>query len=65
MDRGIFVIAEAGVNHNGDTELAVRMIDTAAEAGADAVKFQTFRADRIISRHARKAEYQKKTTGAD
>lgn len=65
MDRGIFVIAEAGVNHNGDTELAVRMIDSAAEAGADAVKFQTFRADRIISRHARKAEYQKKTTGAD
>lgn len=65
MDRGIFIIAEAGVNHNGDTELAMRMVDTAADAGADAVKFQTFRADRIISRHARKAEYQKKTTGAD
>ena len=63
MDRGIFVIAEAGVNHNGDTELAVRMIDTAAEAGADAVKFQTFRADRIISRHARKAEYQMLPSG--
>jgi len=60
-----FIIAEAGVNHNGSLELAKKMIDAAVEAGADAVKFQTFKAGRIISRHAPKAEYQKKTTTAN
>ena len=44
-----FIIAEAGVNHNGDIELAKKMIDAASEAGADAVKFQTFKADKIVS----------------
>lgn len=58
-----FVIAEAGVNHNGDVGLAKRLIDAAAEAQADAVKFQTFRAERTISRGAPKAAYQLQTTG--
>ena len=60
-----FIIAEAGVNHNGSLELAKKMIDAAVEIGADAVKFQTFKAEKVISRYAPKAEYQKKTTTAD
>lgn len=59
------IIAEAGVNHNGDLELARRLIDVAAEAGADYVKFQTFNADRLVTRAAAKAEYQKQSSGAD
>ncbi len=59
-----FIIAEAGVNHNGRLELARRLVDVAREAGADAVKFQTFKAEKIVSRSAPKAGYQKKTTGA-
>jgi len=57
-----FMIAEAGVNHNGSLQLAKKLIDVAAEAGADAVKFQTFEAEKAISRYAKKAEYQKQTT---
>ncbi|MDD4979798.1 MAG: N-acetylneuraminate synthase [Candidatus Omnitrophica bacterium] len=57
-----FIIAEAGVNHNGSIKTAKRMIDIAVEAGADAVKFQTFKADRLLTKLAPKAEYQKKTT---
>ena len=57
------IIAEAGVNHNGDFELAKKLVDKAAEAGADIVKFQTCKAENVISRYADKAEYQKKTTG--
>jgi len=56
------IIAEAGVNHNGDMELAKELITAAADAGADLVKFQTFIASNIISRHAAKAEYQKGAT---
>lgn len=57
-----FIIAEAGVNHNGDADAALRMVDVAADAGAEAIKFQTFRADRLVTRSARKADYQQRTT---
>lgn len=57
------VIAEAGVNHNGDIEIAKRLIDVASEAGADLVKFQTFSADRLVAANAPKAEYQQLSTG--
>jgi N,N'-diacetyllegionaminate synthase len=60
-----FIIAEAGVNHNGSLELAKKMIDAAIDADANAVKFQTFKAEDVISRYAPKAEYQKKITTAD
>jgi N,N'-diacetyllegionaminate synthase len=59
----VFIIAEAGVNHNGDADRALAMIDTAAEAGADAIKFQTFKADRLVGPTAEKADYQKRETG--
>jgi len=57
-----FIIAEAGVNHNGKVELAYKLIDVAKEAGADAVKFQTFKADTSVTKSAKKAGYQNKTT---
>lgn len=60
-----FIIAEAGVNHNGSLDRAIAMIDVAADAGADAVKFQTFRADRLVTRNAPKAPYQIEMTGAE
>lgn len=60
--KKVFIIAEAGVNHNGSIKLAKKLIDVAVDAEADAVKFQTFKAAKIISRYAPKAEYQKKTT---
>jgi len=59
-----FIIAEAGVNHNGSLALAKQLIDVAAKAGANAVKFQTFRAEQLVARNAPKAEYQKLTTDA-
>jgi len=58
----VLCIAEAGVNHNGDLELAKQLIDAAAEAGADLVKFQTFNANRQVTRAAKKADYQNQTT---
>jgi len=59
----VFIIAEAGVNHNGDFELAKKLIDTAKESGADAVKFQTFKTENVVTKYARMAEYQKKNIG--
>ena len=58
----VYIIAEAGVNHNGSIELAKKLIDKAVEAGANAVKFQTFKAENLVSKYASKAEYQKVTT---
>ena len=63
--KKVFIIAEAGVNHNGSTELAKKLIDVASEAGVDAVKFQTFKAEKLVSKNAQKAEYQKETTDAE
>jgi len=60
----VFIIAEAGVNHNGSLKLAKELIDAAAKSGADAVKFQTFKAENLVSKTAEKADYQKKTTDA-
>jgi len=62
---GVYIIAEAGDNHNGSFDLAVRLIDAAAQAGADCVKFQTFKTEEVISKRAQKAEYQKKTTDTE
>jgi N-acetylneuraminate synthase/N,N'-diacetyllegionaminate synthase len=59
----VLIIAEAGVNHNGDIELAKRLIDVAVDAGVDMVKFQTFKADKLVSKTAKKAEYQTKNIG--
>jgi N,N'-diacetyllegionaminate synthase len=59
------IIAEAGVNHNGDMSLARKLIDVAAKAGADFVKFQTFTADKLVTKNAEKPEYQNNTTGSD
>lgn len=61
----IYIIAEAGVNHNGQIELARKLVDAAKEVGADCIKFQTFKAEKLVSRNAGTAEYQKKTTGND
>jgi N,N'-diacetyllegionaminate synthase len=58
----VFIIAEAGVNHNGSIDIAMRLIDAAKASGADAVKFQTFRADLLATRSAHKAPYQERTT---
>lgn len=63
LQNPCFIIAEAGVNHNGDIVLAKKLIDAAVESGADAVKFQTFKAENVVTLTAEKAEYQKNTTG--
>lgn len=63
--KKIYIIAEIGCNHNGDKELAKKLIVEAKNCGVDAVKFQTFNADALISKYAPKAEYQKVTTGTN
>lgn len=60
--RSVFIIAEAGVNHNGSIKTAKRMIDIAKDSGADAIKFQTFKAKNLVSKFADKARYQQETT---
>lgn len=60
-----FIIAEAGVNHNGDFDLAMKLVDAAAETGADAVKFQTFRAEQLVTKAGKMADYQKKNVGKE
>lgn len=65
MPDRVFIIAEAGVNHNGDPALALALCNAAREAGADAVKFQTFRAEDLVVPGAQTAEYQKRQTGAE
>ena len=60
----IYIIAEAGVNHNGDPDLAFQLVDAAVAAGADAVKFQTFNSELLVTKTAPKANYQKKTTSS-
>lgn len=62
-DKSLFIIAEAGVNHNGDIHKAIKMISVAKECGADAIKFQTFEADTLATKSAVQADYQKNNTG--
>lgn len=62
-DKPCFIIAEAGVNHNGDINLAFKLIDAAVKAGADAVKFQTFKSENVVTKDVEMAEYQKKNIG--
>jgi N-acetylneuraminate synthase/N,N'-diacetyllegionaminate synthase len=61
----VFVVAEAGVNHNGDIGLAKKLVNVAKDARADAVKFQAFKAENVVVKDAEKAEYQKETTGSE
>lgn len=63
MNNHTLIIAEAGVNHNGSLAIAKQLIDAAVDAGVDIIKFQTFKADRLVSKDAKKAEYQKKNIG--
>ena len=65
MRNSVYIIAEAGVNHNGDIELAKQMIEIAAKAGVDAVKFQSFKSESLVTQSAQKANYQKSTTSSD
>ena len=63
MSSRVLIIAEAGVNHNGSLKIAKRLVDEASSAGADIIKFQTFKAEKLVSKSARKAEYQQRNIG--
>ena len=63
MTNRTLVIAEAGVNHNGSIDTAIKMVDVAKNSGSDLIKFQTFKAENLVTRKAEKADYQKSTTG--
>ena len=65
MKNKVIIIAEAGVNHNGDINKAKKLIEIAAKSGADYVKFQTFKAEKLVTKFANKAEYQRENTGND
>lgn len=64
MNKKVFIIAEAGVNHNGDINIAKKLVDVAKDAGVDAIKFQTFISEKVVSINAPKAEYQNKNTSS-
>lgn len=63
MKSNVLIIAEAGVNHNGSLEIAKRLVDEAVKAGVDIIKFQTFKAENLVSKSARQAEYQRRNIG--
>lgn len=63
MRNNVLIIAEAGVNHNGSLEIAKRLVDEASSAGVDIIKFQTFKTEKLVSKAAKQAEYQKKNIG--
>lgn len=63
MSTRVLIIAEAGVNHNGSLDIAKRLVDEAADAGVDIVKFQTFKAEKLVSKSAKQAEYQQRNIG--
>lgn len=63
MSNHTLIIAEAGVNHNGSLDIAKQLVDEAVDAGVDIIKFQTFKADKLVSKDAKKAEYQKQNIG--
>jgi N,N'-diacetyllegionaminate synthase len=65
QEEPVFVVAEAGVNHNGKFDLGKRLVDVAKASGADAVKFQTFKLSRVVTKYAEKAEYQKRAGGGE
>lgn len=65
MAQHVLIIAEAGVNHNGSLEIAKKLVDKAVEAGVDIIKFQTFKAEELVSKSAKQAEYQKKNIGSE